>query len=287
MDRTVEQGEEQETAPVSPVPSEKIAPKEAHTSGPLTEAECEELVECILTIGAEMVRNGAEVRRAEDTMLRIAKAYHFQVMSSYAVTAQVELSLKAPDGKHYTQALRIKRTWNDLGRVEALNADARRICNLRPPIASLKEYITPSEKKKRFRFGEFIGYPISAFGFAVFFGGSFWDGLASAAVAVGMYLMDRFIRLRKHNYFVYTLVACFFSGCLAELFYKVGFGGNIDKIMIGDIMLFIPGLAMVNGIKEMFYRDILTGILRILEALLVAAAIAVGYALAILLFAAL
>ena len=250
----------------------------------LTHEECEELVECILTVGAEMVRNGAEVRRAEDTMLRIAKAYEFTVMSSYAVTAQVELSLKAPDGSHYTQALRIVRTWNDLGRVETLNADARRICRDRPPVAALREYITPAPEGKRFRVGEFIGYPISAFGFAVFFGGNWLDGLASAAVSLVMYLMDHFIRLRKHNYFVYTFFASFVAGSLAELCLMAGFGANIDKIMIGDIMLFIPGLAMVNGIKEMFYRDIMTGILRILEAVLVATAIAVGYALAILLF---
>lgn len=29
--------------------------------------------------------------------------------------------------------------------------------------------------------------------------------------------------------------------------------------MIGDIMLFIPGLVIVNGVREFFYADILTG----------------------------
>ena len=53
-------------------------------------------------------------------------------------------------------------------------------------------------------------------------------------------------------------------------------------IVIGDIMLFIPGLSLVNGVRELFYADILTGVYRIIEALLGTGAIAVGYAAALL-----
>ena len=35
--------------------------------------------------------------------------------------------------------------------------------------------------------------------------------------------------------------------------------------MIGDIMLLIPGLLLVNAIKEMFNRDIVTGLYRLIE----------------------
>ena len=54
-------------------------------------------------------------------------------------------------------------------------------------------------------------------------------------------------------------------------------GVDLDKIVIGDIMLFIPGLALVNGVRELFYADILTGIYRMVEAVLGAGAIAIGY----------
>ena len=60
------------------------------------------------------------------------------------------------------------------------------------------------------------------------------------------------------------------------------FRSQADKIMIGDIMLLIPGLLLVNAIKEMFNRDIVTGLYRLIEAVLVALAIAGGYALAFL-----
>ena len=52
--------------------------------------------------------------------------------------------------------------------------------------------------------------------------------------------------------------------------------------MIGDIMLYIPGLLLVNSIKEMFNRDITTGINRFIEAIIIAIAIAGGFALSVI-----
>ena len=54
--------------------------------------------------------------------------------------------------------------------------------------------------------------------------------------------------------------------------------------MIGDVMLFIPGLSLVNGVRELFYRDILTGVYRLVEAIILAVAIASGFGVAIYLF---
>ena len=81
---------------------------------------------------------------------------------------------------------------------------------------------------------------------------------------------------------IYTVVACFLAGLLAQACVGIGFGVNLDLIMIGDIMLFIPGLVIVNGVREFFYADILTGLYRLVEALLIAGAIAAGYAVSLM-----
>lgn len=94
--------------------------------------------------------------------------------------------------------------------------------------------------------------------------------------------MDQIRRAHHQNRIIYTVVACFVSGVLARLCAGMGLGIHLDMIMIGDVMLFIPGLALVNGVRELFYSDILTGIYRMTEALLSAGAIAVGYAVALM-----
>jgi uncharacterized membrane protein YjjP (DUF1212 family) len=48
-------------------------------------------------------------------------------------------------------------------------------------------------------------------------------------------------------------------------------------------MLLIPGIALTNSIRDMFIGDIATGLLRFFDSLLIAAAIAGGFATSILL----
>ena len=82
--------------------------------------------------------------------------------------------------------------------------------------------------------------------------------------------MEQLRRVHHQNRIIYTTLACFLSGLLAQACVGMGFGINLDRIMIGDIMLFIPGLTIVNGVREFFYADILTGVYRLIEALLMA-----------------
>lgn len=106
--------------------------------------------------------------------------------------------------------------------------------------------------------------------------------MASAFIGGVIYLMEQLRRVHHQNRIIYTTLACFLSGLLAQACVGMGFGINLDRIMIGDIMLFIPGLTIVNGVREFFYADILTGVYRLIEALLMAGAIAVGYAVALM-----
>ena len=51
--------------------------------------------------------------------------------------------------------------------------------------------------------------------------------------------------------------------------------------MIGDIMLLIPGIAMTNSIRDILIGDTISGIMRLIETLLWAAALALGFMISI------
>jgi uncharacterized membrane protein YjjP (DUF1212 family) len=53
--------------------------------------------------------------------------------------------------------------------------------------------------------------------------------------------------------------------------------------MIGDIMLIIPGLMLINSVREMLCGDVMSGLLRLLESIIIAMAIACGFAVPLLL----
>ena len=56
---------------------------------------------------------------------------------------------------------------------------------------------------------------------------------------------------------------------------------HMDKIMIGDIMLLIPGIAMTNAVRDVLVGDTITGIMRFIETFLWAGALACGFMAAI------
>lgn len=248
----------------------------------MTRPQWEALVEYALNLACQMMECGAEAWRADNTMSRIFRAYGLEVLDVHTMATQTAATVKLPDGSHYTSTRMIQpeKTGTDLRRLEGINAVARRICETPPEVEDLP--VLMSAAGPRWSWPVFGGYLLGAGAFAVFFGGGVGDGLAAALIAGAVYLMEQFRSYHRQNRIIYTLAACFFSGLLARALAALLPGLQLDKIVIGDIMLFIPGLSLVNGVRELFYADILTGVYRVIEAILGAGAIALGYAAALL-----
>ena len=129
----------------------------------------------------------------------------------------------------------------------------------------------------------YVGGMLATGGFAVFFGGSVPDGLAAAVIA---FFLTLFARLRplRINGMVRSLISSFAAGVLSVLCVTVGFGDNVDKIIIGTIMLEIPGLSFGNALRDLLCGDTLAGTMRLIQAILQTLMIALGYMAALVLF---
>ena len=65
------------------------------------------------------------------------------------------------------------------------------------------------------------------------------------------------------------------------LLVKAGIGDQPDKIMIGNIMLVIPGRQLTNSLRDMINGDTISGLLNMSEALMRAVFVAMGFALVV------
>ena len=63
------------------------------------------------------------------------------------------------------------------------------------------------------------------------------------------------------------------------IFVAVGVGDHQDLITIGVLMLLVPGMALTNAMREIMAGDIISGVNRTAEVILIATAIAIGTAL--------
>jgi uncharacterized membrane protein YjjB (DUF3815 family) len=113
----------------------------------------------------------------------------------------------------------------------------------------------------------------------VFFGGAGADGLAAAVFALALCLLQMYLPLICKNKVLFNFLAAFCVGSLISLACRALPALHGDKIIIGDIMLLIPGLAFTNAVKDIFIGDTISGVMRLIETILWAAALALGFAL--------
>ncbi len=246
-------------------------------------ADAGAILSIALDVGAETLRAGGEIHRVEDTVTRICRAYGAEAVEVFAITSLITAEVRMPDGTYATRNRRVVTTYNHLARLEALNALSRTIC--KQPI-SAAEVETRLEEIRLYRpvpeWLCYLGGMMATGGFAVFFGGTLLDGLAAAVIA---FFLTLFARLRplRINSMVKSLISSFAAGVLSVLCVTVGFGHNVDKIIIGTIMLEIPGLSFGNALRDLLCGDTLAGTMRFIQAVLQALMIALGYMAALVL----
>lgn len=246
----------------------------------------DKLLQSILDVGEEMIVCGAEVSRVEDSIERMCESYGapYDRINVFIITSNIQVTLETPDGRILTQIRRLIRHGTNFDRLDYLNALSRYICEHKPDYDELQERLNEvmSRPEPR-RLLKIFGAVIIAASFTVFFGGNWMDSIAAGFVGLVIVLMELYLASREPNQIIYNFVVSFVSGVTALLLTKIGLGDNVDKIMIGGIMLLIPGIAMTNSVRDMLIGDIMSGWLRLLSALLIAGAIACGFALSIIL----
>lgn len=236
------------------------------------------LISSFLDIGEVMLNNGAEISRVEDTLVRLCKAYQFQSVDIHAINSSIVMTVRVPDESIHTQTKRISHINTDLSVVEGCNALSRRVCKELPEPSYIKEELSKLVEKELYPWWFILfGYIIGASSFAVFFGGNGWDALVSGLGAVLVYFGQVYLTHIHTNRIVqnilltglFTAMAFFFSTWFPQV--------SQDMVIIGNIMLLIPGLAFCNGIRDMVIGDTISGLLTMSDALLRALSIGLGY----------
>ena len=243
--------------------------------------EPEMLLTCALDIGEQMLISGAEIGRVEDTVRHICTSYGCRRTDVFTITSSIVVTIEDHDRKPHTQTRRITGTHTDLTRLDRLNALSRQICRNTPDYNAVQQQLQEICSKKSYPLWlEALASALVAGAFAIFFGGHFQDGLLAAALGFCLQFFLYWLRKARMNQIFTNVVASFFMCFAAISLTRLGLGRDVNQIIIGNIMLLIPGIALTNSLRDMISGDIMSGMLRFFDAVLVAAAIAAGYILA-------
>ena len=231
-----------------------------------------------LDMGDALLNSGAEIFRVEDTLNRMGYACGAAQMNVFVITSSIVITMEFPEEGARTQTRRIRESGgNDFTKLEQLNDLSRRFCNHPVPAAELRKEFDKININKTKPLWKLLGSLLAACSFAFFYGGSIPDAVAAGFGAVLIWGLQQYLRPVCMNEVTFQFVASFFTGCaICGLTLLCPFL-RMDKIMIGDIMLLIPGLMSTNAIRDVLIGDTLSGIIRLIAALLLAAALALGF----------
>lgn len=249
-----------------------------------SDVTADRLLSIAIDIGEAMLRNGAEVHRVEDTMSRLCNAYGSAKTEIFVIPTVIIAALTFRDGTRSSQIRRVPISRYRMYKIEIYNNISRKACEELPSLDELEGMIKEAKSKRGYPLWLItLGSAVATGSFAVFFGGTWRDGIVAAIIGALLALSEP-LQIRKVNDFAQIAIQCFLAGVLAYVLVLAGIGQNVDKIMIGTIMYSIPGLAFGVAVRDLFYGDFFSGALKILHSCLVALMVAFGYVLAMLVF---
>lgn len=235
-------------------------------------------LDCAMEIGEQMLICGAEVHRVEDSVRRICYACGAERVDMFSSTSSMILTVRGADGKLYTQTRRVTSLETDFHKLDRLNRLSRRICAESMTAEQIRAELDAIGRIRHYPFWvECLGYVMISSSFALFFGGVWQQAIVAGVIAVVLRLVvelaDRLIQNTIFSKFLcsFVLTALTFGAV------RLGLAPRADEIIIGCIMLLIPGIGFTNAMRDIFTGDSISGILRCIEAVLCALSIAGGY----------
>lgn len=242
------------------------------------------LIRVLLDMGEELISSGAEIYRAEDTLRRMAKAYGAADCEVFIITSSIVITLTMEGESPKTQTRRIRRTVdNNFTKLEDLNALSRNVCAHPVPVGELQSRMKKTAAGRTRRRKLLLGDILAAAAFAMFFQGTVLDAAAAGGIGAFIFFLTVYLGPVCMNPVVSEFLSSFFSGLLICILCRVFPFLHLGRIMIGDIMLLVPGVAFTNSIRDVLLGDTLSGIVRFVEALLFAAVMTIGFLAAIML----
>lgn len=241
-----------------------------------------ELMELALKAGEILLTSGAEIYRVEDTASRICYSYGVEC-ESFVLPTGIFISIKDEmGGDSLTSFKRIRKRSVDLYCVDAINSFSRNLGKALPEYREAMEMLNKIENHKRYSYPvRLISAGIASFVFTLLFRGTVGEGLA--AVITGMLIYTIREGLAKTGFFQFfeLFIAGAAAGVASLLAVSFFPEFNIYKIIIGSIMLFLPGVAITNSIKDALFDDLVASLARMGEAIFTAAALVAGVAISL------
>lgn len=240
---------------------------------------CEQIIKLIIHAGEIMLKNGAEIHRVDDTLKRMLKSFDLTYAEIFVTVYAIIITIEDKNKGLISCTKSIRTRTYNLEKISLVNQFSRDLVSSKLPLCEAFSALEQIDNKKPYNKNlVLLAYAVSAFGFCFMFKGTVFDAICSFFIVLFSSIIRSFFYKKDVTSLIldiiYGFTASFFA--LAILYYFKSL--NLDIIITSSITPYLPGLLLTNGIRDIFAEDILSGMSRLISAILVTTCLAIGVA---------
>lgn len=244
------------------------------------DVEIQDVLEFAVEAGRTLLRNGAEIFRVEETMTHICNHYHVKDLNLFVLSNGIFITAEKDGREIYAKIKHIPLSGTHLGIVDGVNDLSRRICSgevsLEEAVIQLEEIAARPPKRPYFRV---IAAGIGCSCFAYLLNASLIDCFRTLIVTMILNVFLVFgAKAKLSKMLINTMggmIVSFFAILICRENGMVVMS-SVDIVSIGAIFSLIPGVAFVNSLRDLANSDFISGIVKMIDAILGFLYIAIG-----------
>lgn len=258
---------------------------QGHTSMRQEQRNSKEILNLAVSMGEELLKNGGEIYRVQETVGRVMEAYGVWDYHVFVVTNGIFATVHEQGEDAGSMVRDVPLGDINLEKIAGINQLSREICqgscSLKEAFKRLEQCKSASPLRDAFLA---LACGVESAGFCFLLGGTPFDSIFS--FLLGLLLQAFLVAGTKRNVskFLLNILGSAWVTAGSLMLYGMGLNVQSDRIIIGGIIVLMPGVALVTGIRDSFNGDYLSGGIRLMDALLTGICIAVGVGAAVKIF---
>lgn len=219
-----------------------------------------------------VLENGGETYRVEETAMRMASGLGLSDVNIVAFPTSVFVSVEG-----LSRIRRVTHRGTNTSRLARVNDVSRRVEHglISADEAEAELHAIAADPGLR-QMTLIIAYGVSAASFSLVFGGGLGTLIVALFIGMAVQAIQPLFSRMAMGTLLFDFSGGFLTAVLAQIASMITPYGDVNAAIVGGIMPLLTGLLMTTAVRDTMYGDLISGIARAVEALLLAACIALG-----------
>ena len=243
------------------------------------------ILDFVVHLGREMLECGANLERVNMSIEVLCKSYNLREVNISLLNNSISVSARNAGEPAKVRQEAVPINGIHLERLRRLNNLSYRVCQEKPKPEKLEDMLFEALMVPNYPTQILLlGYIIAMTCLCRLFGGGIRDIIVADMSTVLLFFLSNHLAGKQLNRIITNVVSMFIAGVIALLFVYIGFAQNLYAIIITNAFYLIPGIPMVNSVRNILCGNEMNGILELLKVILEVLMIVAGLFIAYFLF---